>query len=134
MIPELMCLALTVYYEARDQDLLGQVAVAQVVMQRLESPIYPDSICLVVQQGGEFPRYQCQFTWWCDGKADVPFDLKAFSRAVRVSDAVYNGGVRHVPLLGSTHYHATYVSPDWPLEYITTIGQHMFYKPEESSL
>ncbi len=129
MTPSLVCLALTVYFEAQDQPLVGQVAVAQVVMERVEHSRFPNSVCEVVKQGGEFSRYQCHFSWWCDGKSDAPRDVRAWDRAMRVAGAVMNGGVRHVPLIGVTHYHAHYVDPWWAksMKIIGRIGQHVFY-------
>lgn len=124
----LLCLALTVYFEAGNQSLLGQVAVAQVVMQRVEDEEFPNTVCGVVFEGGEFRRYQCQFSWWCDGKSDTPIDEEAADKAVIVADAVMNGGVRHVDLLGVTHYHADYVNPRWTnVVRVLTIGNHIFY-------
>lgn len=130
MLLELTCLAMTVYYEARSEPLVGQVAVAQVVMQRVESWRYPDTVCEVTEQGGDFTRGEkCQFSFHCDGlREDMP-DLKARDKAYRVADAVMNGGVRHADLIGVLNYHADYVEPSWSITMVKAakIGRHWFY-------
>lgn len=129
MGPELLCLALAVYYEARSESLLGQVAVAQVAMNRVESPDYPDTICEVVTQGGT-QLHRCQFSYYCDGKPERPKDWRAWRRAKVVATLVQQGAL-DAGVGDATHYHATYVNVYWQnyLTHVTTIGQHMFYSP-----
>ena len=92
----LVCLALNVYHEARDQPFIGQVAVAQVVMNRVHDDRYPDDVCEVVMQGPtyswkpDFPvRHRCQFSWYCDGKSDKTPDQTAWEQALVIAQGVY---------------------------------------------
>jgi spore germination cell wall hydrolase CwlJ-like protein len=133
-----MCLALNVYHEARDQPFIGQVAVAQVVMNRVHDKRYPDTVCEVVKQGptyswtDDFPvRYRCQFSWYCDGKSDTPHDSSAWEQARLIAYGVYSGNIYDL-VEGATHYHATYVHPEWAetKTKIAQIGEHIFYRWE----
>ena len=98
MIAEaLFCLALNVYHEAKNQSMIGQIAVAQVVMNRVYDERYPNTICEVVEQGPtyswkpDFPvRNRCQFSWYCDGKSDTPRDLDAWEKAIAAVDKTYD--------------------------------------------
>ena len=92
----LVCLALNVYHEARDQPFIGQVAVAQVVMNRVRDDRYPDDVCDVVMQGPtyswkpDFPvRHRCQFSWYCDGKSDKTPDQTAWEQALTIAQGVH---------------------------------------------
>ena len=124
----LTCLAMAVYHEARDQSIAGQVAVAQVVMNRVESDHFPDDICSVVYQGGERPLNQCQFSFFCDGKDDKPYEEAAWEVSILVADAVMHGSV-HASLTDAVNYHAWYVDPYWPnLEFVVRIGDQLFYR------
>ena len=127
MTAELLCLALAVYYEARSEPLLGQAAVAEVVLNRVESPNFPETICDVVKQGGT-ERYRCQFTYWCDGKTENPRHRLAWRRA-KVVAKLTQAGVIRTSADRATHYHADYVKPYWRtrLEPVTVIGLHHFY-------
>ena len=127
MTAEIMCLALAIYFEARSEPLEGQAAVAQVVLNRVESPRYPGSACEVVTDGGT-RRHSCQFSYWCDGKAEDLRNREAWRRAQVVAKLVNSGTLK--PAIGkATHYHATYASPYWRshLTYIAKIGRHLFY-------
>lgn len=140
MIAEaLVCLALNVYFEARNQPLTGQIAVTQVVMNRVESEYYPDDVCEVVYQGPTRPswknpdidipvRHRCQFSWYCDGKSDEPKDQEAWQMAVQVAWGVYHEQV-HDLVDGSLWYHAYYVTPAWASQKAerARIGDHIFY-------
>ena len=139
MIAEaLVCLALNVYHEARDQPFIGQVAVAQVVMNRVADDRYPDTACEVVMQGPtyswrpDFPvRHRCQFSWYCDGKSDKTPDTEAYEKALMIAHGVYYGNLDDF-VEGATHYHATYVLPEWAetKTLVVQIGQHIFYRWE----
>ena len=132
----LICLALNVYYEARNQPLQGQMAVAEVVMNRVVSNKFPDTVCEVVEEGPtyswkpDFPvRNRCQFSWYCDGKSDTPMEFEAWNTSVMVATNL----LANVPpriLGGATYYHAADVSPPWMKEkiFIKRIGDHLFYK------
>lgn len=115
------CLSLNVYWEARNQSFAGQLAVAQVTMNRVNDSRYPDDVCEVVFD-------HKQFSWYWDGKSDVPTELRAWETAKLVASAAANGA-GHAALHGVTHYHAVYVSPYWNdyLTLVTTIGDHIFY-------
>ena len=139
MIAEaIMCLALNVYHEARDQPFIGQVAVAQVVMNRVYDDRYPDHPCEVVFQGPtyswkpDFPvRHRCQFSWYCDGKSDKVYDEDAYRQALTIAHGVYYDDLDDF-VEGATHYHAVYVLPEWAESKtpVVQIGQHMFYRWE----
>lgn len=134
MLPELVCLALAVYYEARSEPFLGQVAVAEVVLNRAQSERYPDDVCEVVTQGGT-ARHRCQFSYYCDGKPESPQNRRAWRRAMAIAKLTSNG-VISAEVDAATHYHANYVSPFWRNHYshVATIGRHIFYSPESSSV
>ena len=134
MLPELLCLALAVYHEARSEPFLGQVAVAEVVLNRAESARYPDEVCEVVTQGGT-ARHRCQFSYYCDGKPETPYNRNAWRRSVAIAKLTRNG-VISADVEAATHYHATYVSPYWRTHYerVATIGQHIFYSPTRPAL
>ena len=125
----LMCLALNVYHEARSDSMLGQYAVAHVVMNRVQSDRYPDNVCDVVHQGYSKGKHKCQFSWYCDGKPDTPTEHRAWALASLVAYDVMIGTVPDVTD-GATHYHATYVKPYWADHYTKTVqhGSHIFYK------
>ena len=134
----ILCLALNVYHEAKTQPFIGQVAVAQVVMNRVYDERYPDTICEVVEQGPtyswkpDFPiRNRCQVSWYCDGKSDTPKEKDAWDTALAVANGVYHGNLYMDDLVeGATHYHAYYVTPEWASTktYITRIEDHIFYR------
>lgn len=124
----LLCLATAIYFEARDQSLRGQLAVAQVVLQRVRDPRYPNDICSVVTDGGEV-RHRCAFSFYCDGKSDQPTEQRAFLIAQWVAIGAMSGLLPEVTG-GATHYHATRVQPYWAstMEPATRIGDHDFYR------
>jgi spore germination cell wall hydrolase CwlJ-like protein len=126
---DLQCLAKAVYFEARGEPEAGQLAVAQVVMNRVKHWFYPDDVCAVVFQN-ESRRNKCQFSFACDGRADQPLNKEAWERAVRLAKKVLYGQARSAEVGDSTHYHADYVSPKWVRDMIKvrTIGTHVFYK------
>ncbi|MDH3475798.1 MAG: cell wall hydrolase [Rhodospirillales bacterium] len=125
---ELACLALNIYHEARGEPRDGQVAVAQVVLNRVESERFPDTVCRVVRQGGEQVRYRCQFSWWCDGRPDRPGDLALWESSKELAEEVYWGRSED-PTQGALWYHANYVSPYWGRVFQrgVQIGKHIFY-------
>tara|TARA_R100001443_G_scaffold82215_1_gene89193 strand:- start:71 stop:457 length:387 start_codon:yes stop_codon:yes gene_type:complete len=118
----LMCLALNVYHEARDQSTAGQVAVAQVVINRVNDERFPDSVCKVVKQPG-------QFSWLWDKKSDKPYEEKAWDKSLVVARTVYAGKTVDITD-GATYYHANYVNPSWARKRTKTvrIDDHIFYK------
>ncbi len=129
MLAELLvCLALNVYHEARDQPIVGQEAVAHVTLNRVRSPGFPDDVCAVVYQGGE-RRHGCQFSWYCDGRPDAPREREAWARANGVAARALLG-LSEDPTEGALHYHAEYVDPGWAsaMRRVIRIGNHTFYR------
>jgi hypothetical protein len=147
-----ICMALNIYYESRSDNLAGQYAVADVVLNRVQDSRYPNTICDVIQQGPVreswktkqhedlsdeerifLPiRHMCQFSWYCDGKSDDPKDETGWAQAQYVAGAImYSGKYRGITE-GATHYHATYVRPKWRFDrgmnHIGRIGSHIFYR------
>ena len=124
---ELDCLAKTIYFEARGESQKGQRAVAAVVLNRVKSSRFPDTICEVVHQGGTASR-DCQFSWWCDGRSDKPRDRKAWERSVAIARDMINGAPD--PTNGALYFHETHVSPSWrtQLRRVATIGAHIYYR------
>ncbi|NEX19435.1 cell wall hydrolase [Thiorhodococcus mannitoliphagus] len=126
---DLRCLALNVYHEARSEPESGQIAVARVTLNRVDSKAFPGSVCAVVKQGG-VKRNRCQFSWWCDGRSDQPTDARAWRRAMEIARRVLNEAVPD-PTRGALYYHANYTKPSWSRAYhrTTRIGRHLFYRP-----
>ncbi len=125
---EIDCLARNIYFEARSESEQGQLAVGHVVMNRVANEGYPNSVCAVVKQGGEKRRNRCQFSWWCDGRSDMPMNKKAWQRSQDLAEAVYKGQSKD-PTNGALWYHADYVNPVWSAALVLgkKIGQHLFY-------
>ncbi|WP_181705864.1 cell wall hydrolase [Chthonobacter rhizosphaerae] len=123
------CLAEAVYFEARGEPVKGQTAVAQVVLNRVRNPAYPDRICDVVYQN-EGRKDACQFSFACDGIKDVVRPGRAWTVAKTVAHDVLFGGVWLDEVGTSTHYHATYVRPNWAdvFRKQSKIGRHVFYQ------
>lgn len=149
---EANCLALNVYYEARSDNLAGMYAVSDVVLNRVRDDRYPNTICEVVYQGPtkeswktkqdpDLPedqrkynpvRNMCQFSWYCDGKDDIPDDETGWATAQYVAGSILYANKHRGITEGSTHYHATYVKPRWAhdrgMNHVGRIGTHIFYR------
>lgn len=125
----LMCLALNVYHEARSEPVVGQYAVAHVTINRVQSNRWPNDVCKVVKQGYYKGRHRCQFSWYCDGKSDKPYEELAWAKSLIVADNVLSGRILDITY-GATHYHARYVRPYWSKKLLKTVayGSHKFYK------
>jgi spore germination cell wall hydrolase CwlJ-like protein len=122
------CLAEAIYFEARGQSLAGQIAVAEVVLNRVDSPDYPDSICGVIQQGAHRLN-ACQFSFECDGRPERITERKAWTLAGKIAQLMLEGRPR--TLTGAaTNYHAVSVSPRWArkLQKTRRIDDHVFYR------
>ena len=121
------CLAQAIYFEARSEPVEGQLAVAQVVMNRVKNRHYPNSICGVVFQN-ERMRNRCQFSFACDGKSDNPREARAWDLAERISYVAMSENWKDITNQ-ATHYHADYVQPYWikSMEKTASYGQHLFY-------
>jgi spore germination cell wall hydrolase CwlJ-like protein len=129
MDKEQRCLAEAVYFEARGEPPDGQAAVAQVVLNRVKSGLYPSSICGVVYQN-RHRHLACQFTFACEGRSLRIGDRESWEKAERIADAVLEGRTYVADVGGATHYHADYVRPSWSrrLKRMDVIGRHIFYK------
>lgn len=137
---QLECMALNMYFEARNQNTTeAMAAVGYTVLNRVATSRYPNTICGVVYQGkrdrnGNYVRNRCQFSWVCDGKADVPnvsnsIEAQAWNTANEVAMQVLTGTIDN-PVGNAIMYHATYVKPRWAKAYdmVTQIEDHIFYE------
>ncbi|WP_170603788.1 cell wall hydrolase [Ruegeria arenilitoris] len=122
------CLAEALYFEARGESIRGQFAVAEVILNRVDSTRFPNSLCGVINQGTG-RKYQCQFTYTCDGKKEVFHEKRAYERVAKVARAAIDG-VAEEMTSGATHYHTKSVRPSWSRVYKETarIGVHIFYR------
>lgn len=142
-VEELDCLALNIYFESRSDNFAGKLAVADVVLNRVDNHRYPDTICEVVrqsvyskwwkEQGKLVPaRNMCQFSWFCDGLEDVPQETSAWEDAKTIAKSMLTTDYFRGITEGSTHYHALHVDPNWTddrgMRYVGQIGQHKFYR------
>jgi len=123
---QFQCLAQTIYHEARGEDISGQVAVAEVVLNRLDDPRFPKTICGVVRQGN---GSGCAFSWTCDGRSDRPGDGEAWDQAAKIARVMLDGAPRRLTE-GATFFHAGAVRPAWSrlFERTARIGAHIFYR------
>ena len=125
---ELKCLSEALYFEARGEQIEGQIAVADVIINRKNSNRFPSTICGVVSEGSH-KRHACQFSYNCDGKLELIYDKKTYSRIVKLSSMILNGAFSDITH-GATFFHASEVSPSWSKKFKKTrkIGRHIFYK------
>jgi len=137
------CLALNIYHEARNQPVVGQVAVGQVTLNRVNDSRFPDNICEVVMQGPHKKSWKdktkmipvrnlCQFSWYCDGKSDTIRDIKTYRKIYRLAIILIAEWSIDITD-GATHYHADYVTPEWAKTKTRTakIEDHIFYRWEK---
>jgi hypothetical protein len=124
------CLANAVYFESRGEPVKGQIAVAQVVMNRVFSPFYPNDVCGVVYQNAH-RHLACQFTFACDGIPDVVTEPDAWARAKRIARDTLDGKLWMPEIAKATHYHAYWVRPSWvgEMRRVYKLGVHTFYRP-----
>lgn len=129
---ELTCLARAVYFEARSEPELGQLAVAKVILNRVKDPEYPKTICGVVYQGSQ-RRNSCQFSFACDGLKGNIRSPEAWGRAKRIAERAIADDPS-IRMLHAVNYHADYVTPRWAraMRRLTRIGHHIFYSPRTS--
>ena len=141
--PELICLAMNIYHESRNQSIAGQMAVGLVTINRVKDKRYPNTICEVVMEGPtrvswvdktkEYPiKHRCQFSWYCDGLSDTVRDFDTFMKITKLADIVMTQLVIDITD-GATHYHADYVKPAWAVTKTRTtkIDDHIFYRWEK---
>ncbi|MBX9467608.1 MAG: cell wall hydrolase [Rhizobium sp.] len=126
---EQKCLAEGIYFEARGESVKGQAAVAQVILNRVRNPHYPDSICGVVYQNEDW-RNRCQFSFACDRIPDIIASPRHWKVAKDIAMAVTAGKIWFKDVGSATHYHATYVRPAWgpTMKRVEKIGKHIFYR------
>ena len=124
------CLANAIYFEARSEPIKGQIAVAQVVINRAFSGFYPNDICGVVYQNAN-RHLACQFTFACDGKSKAIHERGEWARANRIAKQALDGQLYEAAVGTSTHYHAVYVRPNWirEMKKYVRFGIHNFYRP-----
>jgi hypothetical protein len=124
------CLAKAVYFEARNEPVRGQMAVAQVVLNRAFSPYYPNDVCAVIYQNAH-RHLSCQFTFACDGKPETIRERGAWARAQRIARQSLEAKFWLPEVAKSTHYHAAYVRPYWirDMKKMVRHGLHTFYRP-----
>ena len=131
---EWACLTEALYFEARGETVKGQFAVGEVILNRVSSPSFPDTICGVINQGTG-RKFSCQFTYTCDGRAEVIREPKAYQMVGKVAKMMIDGLPRTLTG-GATFYHTKAVRPRWSraFERTATIGFHHFYtKPARVS-
>ncbi|HGG06522.1 MAG TPA: cell wall hydrolase [Aliiroseovarius sp.] len=125
---EWQCLTQALYFEARGETVKGMFAVAEVIMNRVDSSQFPNSICAVINQGTG-RKFRCQFTFTCDGLPETINEPAAYERVGKVARALIDGAARNLTD-GATYYHTTAVKPSWARKFIRTakIGVHLFYR------
>ena len=123
------CLARAVYFEARSESELGQLAVAKVILNRVKDPNYPNTICGVVYQGSG-SRNSCQFSFACDGLPDDVKQPGAWANSKRIAQMAIAGDAKVAAIGSATNYHADYVKPKWAknMKRLIKIGHHIFYE------
>ena len=122
------CLAEALYFEARGESVRGMFAVGEVIMNRVDSARYPNTLCGVINQGTG-RKFACQFTYTCDGNAEVIHEPAAWAKVGKVARLLVDGAPRQLTD-GATHYHTRTVNPRWARVFprTTTIGSHHFYR------
>ncbi|WP_172328587.1 cell wall hydrolase [Mangrovicoccus sp. HB161399] len=126
--PEWECLSEALYFEARGESVKGQFAVAEVILNRVKSKAYPNSVCGVVNQGSG-RKHGCQFSYACDGRAETIGEKKAWKQVSKVAALMLKGAKSNLTH-GATHYHTRAVRPNWASIFPRTasIGVHYFYR------
>lgn len=137
MNEDVSCLALNIYHEARNQPMVGQIAVALVTLNRVDDPRFPNTVCGVVTQGkhvGGVPvKNKCHFSWYCDGKSDKALNIELYQGIVQLAKTIYRNRDSIYDITnGSTHYHTDKVHPYWveTKERVVQIEDHIFYRWE----
>jgi len=125
---QMSCLAEALYFEARGEPIKGQLAVGEVILNRVDDARYPSSICKVVNQGTG-RRFACQFTYTCDGKLETLHERKPYEMALKIAKILMTTHDKKLTR-GSTHYHSNYVNPKWSkkFERVAKFGRHIFYR------
>lgn len=129
---EIECLALNIYHEARGEPEAGRLAVAFVTLNRVASPLYPNTVCEVVWEkrwSSEYQRFIPQFSWTLDGRPDRPRNPAAWRDALEIARRVYHE-TPESNVQDALYYHADWVNPEWAAnrERILQLGRHTFYR------
>jgi spore germination cell wall hydrolase CwlJ-like protein len=129
---QLDCMAMNIYREAGHEPFEGKVAVAQVTMNRVKDGRFGDDVCGVIyKKNVVMDKVVCQFSWACDSATKArPVNPVAYQESMAVAKKVLLEGFKLDVLRNALYYHANYVNPQWPLEKIGQIGNHIFYKPK----
>ena len=130
---QLKCMADNIYWEAASEPAEGKIAVAQIVMNRIESSDFPDDPCRVIYQKNIFyERVVCQFSWYCEGNYKTrAIHHEQYQESYEAAKMVLLEGFRLPGLKDALYYHADYVNPRWNKIKVAKIGRHIFYKPKE---
>jgi len=131
---EFNCLVEAIYHEARSEDMIPMLAVANVILHRVKHKKFPNTICEVVHQGKYWKdnpvRDKCHFSYWCDGKPEGFTDMAGLIKSINVAEMSLKG-VQVRQTSNATHYHAYYVTPRWSLDPAFKVlgqsGTHIFY-------
>ena len=130
----LMCMALNIFFEARSEPIQGQIAVAEVTLNRVASDDYPNTICEVVLQENS---QGCQFSWWCDGKSDSPKEHNSFQTSKSLAKLMIEDG-QYISVVGknATHYHTDDIKPYWSDDMVKVeqVGKHIFYTKNNNNI
>jgi len=134
---ELTCMATNIYHESASESDLGKIAVAMVVLNRVDSPEFPNTICGVVHQPSRNPENErgCQFSWTCDGKPDNIRSYETYQAILSLSKDILRSRDKFTDIVdGALYYHADYVKPSWAKHFdrVTKIDRHIFYKNKEN--
>lgn len=123
---QFQCLATALYFEARGEGIKGQAAVAEVILNRVDNPSFPRTICGVVNQSN---GRGCQFSFMCDGRSEQVGENSAWVAAGKIARAMIDGAPRQLTK-GATYFHAPSVRPAWArnFEMTASIGRHIFYR------
>lgn len=132
---EILCLAKNIYYEARGEPFFGQVAVARVVINRIKDAEFPNSSCEVVYQktfNKNLNKHICQFSWVCERLLPPKKGSDSYRLAMLIAELVLlNNEWSNIIHDRVLFFHSTYVNPGWKYEYVTTIGNHKFFKLDD---
>jgi spore germination cell wall hydrolase CwlJ-like protein len=131
---ETMCLAKNIYYEAGREHFRGKVAVAQVTLNRVEHERFPETVCGVVKQRTRVgSKIICQFSWTCEPVGKIRYLSDAWRESVLAAQQVMEANLRMERLNRALYFHATHVNPQWGLERLTRIGNHIFYSENRAT-
>ncbi len=126
---EYHCLVEAIYFEARSESNIGQLAVANVILERVRHEDFPSTICNVVHEWKYYPQlHRCSFSYYCDGKKEIMYEKDSRSTAMEIATLALKGAVVEDTWV-STHYHARHVYPYWSqsMFYIGAVGEYLFY-------